>query len=148
MSFSKLGLTSVFALLAGTQIGAAQRGEVLPAQGGEVRAVAGAYGSMLGPFSTLKPDCSLIATATIRIVKAPSHGSLRVYQGRGQPAFAANSGFTQCNGRRVPGTMVSYNPKRGFTGEDAFTLEIVFVNGEHRPLSVRLDNSAAKRARR
>jgi hypothetical protein len=148
MSSSKLVLYTVLALAAATQHAAAQAEKTLPSRGGDVRAIAGPYGSTLGPFSSLKPDCTLIAAATVRIVDAPTHGRLRVYQGRGQPAFAEGSGFTQCNGRRVPGTMVSYDSKRGHAGTDAFKLEIVFANGERRPLAVRLDNRAVKRTKR
>jgi hypothetical protein len=147
MSFFKLGLCAMLASGVATQSAAAQVGKDLPPRGGEVKVVAGAYGSMMGPFSSLNPDCTLIATAAVRVVEAPAHGRLRVYQGRGQPAFAKGSGFTQCNGRRVPGTMVSYDPKRGYAGQDAFKLEIIFVNGEQRPLSVHLVNRAVKRAR-
>jgi hypothetical protein len=144
MSALKVTLTFLFALAAATQHAAAQGGKTLPPQGGEVRAFTGPYGATLGPFSSLKTDCSLIATAAVKIVQAPSHGRLRVYQGRGEPAFSADSGFAQCNGRRVPGAIVSYTPNRGYRGEDAFKLEIAFVNGERRPLAVRLANKAAR----
>jgi hypothetical protein len=148
MSLLKASLVSVVALVVATQNAAAQGGKTLPAKGGVVEATAGANGSTLGPFSSLNADCSLKATATVKVLQAPSNGRLRVYQGRGEPAFAADSGFTQCNGRRVPGAMVGYTPQRGYSGEDSFKLEIVFVNGERRPLAVRLDNRAAQRAKR
>jgi hypothetical protein len=110
-------------------------GMVLPRRGGEVVANVSAGGSLFGPFSSLNKNCSVRANARVKVLKQPAHGTIKVKQGAGNPAFAAESAFAQCNGKRIGGTMVDYTPRSGYSGPDTFQFEVVFADGERRVLS-------------
>jgi hypothetical protein len=88
-----------------------------------------------GPFLTMDANCKLVGVGNIRILKAPSHGTVRVVERTGTPLFAAGHRLERCNTRKHPGPTVFYRPKPGFVGEDTYTYEVVFRDGERRVIS-------------
>ena len=109
-----------------------EEGMVLPLKGGSVVASVNPNGSRFGPFSSLNTNCSLKASAKVRVLKKPSHGTLKIARGAGDASFPADSPFAKCNAKSVKGTMVDYSPQKGYRGPDTFQFEIVFTNGERR----------------
>jgi hypothetical protein len=110
-------------------------GLVLPTRGGEVIADAGVHGSLFGPFSSLNRDCSVRAYAKIRVLNKPANGTIVIKRGVGNPAFGADSVFARCNGKSIPGTMVNYKPRTGYSGVETFQFEVIFADGERRVLT-------------
>jgi hypothetical protein len=113
-------------------------GQVLPRGDGLVVAYASGTGSLLGPFSTLRDDCSAQSFARIRVLQSPANGSLKVRRGFGNPAFPETSALARCNGKKVAGTLVDYTPRKGYIGPEMFQFEVIFDNGERRVLSPKL----------
>jgi hypothetical protein len=85
-----------------------------------------------GPFLTVDGSCKLIASGKIRILSEPRHGTVRVTRHTGSPLFSPGHRLEHCNTSRHTGEGVFYRPNRGFIGEDSYTYEVLFRDGERR----------------
>jgi predicted small secreted protein len=85
-----------------------------------------------GPYLTVGANCQLVGVGRIRILEQPVNGTVRVVEQVGTPAFASGHRLEHCNTRKHPGPSVFYRPKTGFVGEDSYTYEVVFNDGERR----------------
>jgi hypothetical protein len=107
---------------------------LLSRAGGRVTGEA-VFGAVFGPFASLNDDCTVRSSARVRILRQPSNGTALVVVRRGVASFEANNLFARCNGAPVTAPFVVYTPRTGFVGEERFSVEIVFADGERRVLS-------------
>lgn len=72
-------------------------------------------------YSTLKPDCSPRFLATLHILKAPEHGTLRIVpKVLSHPHYSGD--MAHCNAGYVQGSGALYVPTAGYSGPDSFTI--------------------------
>jgi hypothetical protein len=76
-------------------------------------------------------DCSIPADATVRTIIEPANGRLAFRKTIDVPHLivAAGTAKAKCAGRRYPGTLVTYRPTPGFTGEDTFGIDVIWPSG-------------------
>jgi hypothetical protein len=90
--------------------------------------------------SAIDPDCSEHAPgSTLRILKAPSHGTARISDEPLFLAFPADNPRSACNSRKVPGHQAFYAPAAGFTGRDRVVLEGASPEGRVRQITVDIE---------
>jgi len=82
-------------------------------------------------YST-NPDCATTGDVVIRVTSPPSNGSVAISKSSVSPNFPASNIRSACNARRVPGTIATYVARRGYTGPDTVSLEMIFPSGVHR----------------
>jgi hypothetical protein len=75
------------------------------------------------------PDCSSVGDVVIRVVSPPSNGRVSIARGRVFPNFPPSNVRSDCNRRRVPGTIATYTAQRGYSGPDSVSLEIIYPTG-------------------
>jgi hypothetical protein len=92
----------------------------------------------LGPFTSVREDCTIIAQATAQVVARPRAGRVDIALQDGEIAFAPGHAFESCNDRLIRGTMVTYAARRGFVGSDEFQFSLRFPDGEKRRLKVKV----------
>ena len=80
-------------------------------------------------------DCSSSGYPDLRIVTAPSHGTLRIAKGENFPDFPKDNVRQACNTKKLPVVFVYYQSDRGFTGTDTAVVEILFPSGNLRTIS-------------
>lgn len=80
-------------------------------------------------YRHLNPDCSPIDGLVVRVNKEPENGHAKVSNVREFPHFRKNDLLYACSKRRVSGKIVSYTPKRGFTGQDWVNVEVITGTG-------------------
>jgi hypothetical protein len=88
--------------------------------------------------SSTNPDCSSAGDVLIRVAEPPSNGSVSISRGSVFPDFPPHNVRSACNRRRVPGTVATYIARRGYTGPDSVSLEIIFPSGQQRQASYSL----------
>jgi hypothetical protein len=93
------------------------------------RVVASGANERLGFFTTLNPDCTTKAIATVRVVKPPEHGKLDTAIGINYPNYSKDHSRYKCNQHRVKGVQVNYRPADKYVGEDAFDLLVIWPQG-------------------
>jgi len=86
----------------------------------------------MGAYMNLNEDCSLIGYADVRIVTAPTHGTVKVYKGTWHPNSASSNPRAACNLHKAPSVNVDYTPERGYLGIDFVSIEVIFPNGVDR----------------
>lgn len=96
--------------------------------------VAGKPFKLYSAYST-NPDCSSEGDVVIRIAAPPSNGSVAIGRSGVFPNFPASNVRSACNRRRVPGTIATYTARRGYTGPDSVSLEIIYPSGQTRQAS-------------
>lgn len=76
-------------------------------------------------------DCTSMKPA-VKVVKAPSHGSLHQKIGFRDPynATATSSWGARCTGHRIRALEFSYRPNRGFRGKDRVSLRQIGFESE------------------
>jgi hypothetical protein len=88
---------------------------------GEVRGIAF--------FTSLYPDCSTIGPVVVRTLTPPQHGRLAFESVDSFPRYGPSAPLAGCNGRKVPGTRMTYEPDEGFEGTDSFRLLVINADG-------------------
>lgn len=88
---------------------------------GEARAIAF--------YASLNPDCSVIGPVVVRTLTPPARGQLTVEAAESFPRYGPGSPLAACNGRKVPGTRLTYEPEAGFEGVDTFRLLVINADG-------------------
>jgi hypothetical protein len=81
-------------------------------------------------FNSTNPDCSSRGRSEIRLIRAPEHGRVNLRQASDFP-----SSRSECHQRRVPGTALYYQSRRGFAGTDYVEGEVIFPSGTLRQFS-------------
>jgi hypothetical protein len=99
--------------------------------------IAGKPFKLYSAYST-NPDCSSSGDVVIRVVSPPSNGSVSIGRGGVFPTFPESNVRSACNRRRVPGTIATYTARRGYTGPDSVSLEIIYPSGQLRQKSYSL----------
>jgi hypothetical protein len=87
----------------------------------------------LGHYASANLDCTSRGKTVVRVEAAPMHGSVHVVETTGYSNFTAN--YEICNSRRIAGVTVQYRPQRGFTGDDAVGLDVIYPSGIERRFS-------------
>ncbi len=90
-------------------------------------------------FFHLNPDCSHVGYPTVRVTSGPSAGSVSIKREKTYSGFAADNSRAKCNASRSPAVTVYYRSNRGFTGQDRFTLELYWTDGDLWTRSVAVD---------
>jgi hypothetical protein len=81
-------------------------------------------------FATaINPDCSSLPLFTVRIMKPPAHGVVKIEAGEEFPTFPPTNVRSECNKQRVPGILVGYTADADYTGADTFVLHTISPNG-------------------
>lgn len=83
----------------------------------------------VGVFINIRPDCTSGPLPAIRLAIPPEHGAVTVKR-----ATLKATNLKQCLATEVPAFVALYRAKDGFSGADAFVLEIVAAGGGHRTL--------------
>jgi hypothetical protein len=94
--------------------------------------VAGVATLEVGHYYSVENDCLSDGYATLRVTKAPKHGTVTMSQGTAFPSYPPNNPRSTCNKRRVDSMLVNYSPESGFVGTDAFSLDIIYASGGER----------------
>ena len=96
--------------------------------------IAGKPFKLYTAYST-NPDCSAAGSPVIRVAAPPSNGSVSVARGSAFPSFPESNVRSACNRRRVPATIATYIARRGYTGPDSLSIEIIYESGQTRQAS-------------
>ena len=78
----------------------------------------------VGIYTSIRPDCTSGPLPAIRLAGAPAHGTVSVKR-----ATLKATNFKQCLATEVPAFVAFYHAAPGFSGTDAFELEITFAGG-------------------
>jgi len=85
----------------------------------------------LGHYASVNPDCTSKGKTVVRLSVAPTHGTIRLREGKDFSFF--NSPLQQpCNTRRVEGVTVEYRPEHGFIGSDTVGVNAIYPSGNER----------------
>ena len=89
----------------------------------DVKATAG-RDLRVGIYTSVRPDCTSGPLPAIRLAGAPAHGTVSVKR-----AMLKATNFKQCLAIEVPAFVAFYRAASGFSGADAFQLEVTFAGG-------------------
>ncbi len=82
----------------------------------------------IGFIYDLAVDCAPAAFATITTIEPPKHGKLSVDRGTGLSNFPQSNSRFECNKKPTEGMKITYEPERGFTGDDSLMVEILYAD--------------------
>jgi hypothetical protein len=85
-----------------------------------------------------RPDCTAGPRPQVRVVELPKNGTVRV-----GPRTLSTSRIRNCPRIDVPVTIVFYTSRSGFSGTDAFTLEVTLSSGAIEIQNVTVDVQAS-----
>jgi hypothetical protein len=71
----------------------------------------------------------------VRVLAAPSHGSLTTEEATDYPAYTRDNQRYDCNLRKVPGTRLFYQSEPNFTGADTAVVEVIYPSAEARSVT-------------
>jgi len=77
----------------------------------------------------VNPDCSLIGLPVLRVVQAPTHGTVSISEQYGFPSYPRDNVRSACNTVRVPSNVAQYTPTPGFVGSDFVAMESISAMG-------------------
>lgn len=82
-------------------------------------------------LGTIRDDCSQVGKASIRPTVEPVHGRLVMRAATDVPRLVAapNTARAKCAGKTYPGTLVTYKPRPGYTGDDQFAIDVIWPTG-------------------
>ena len=82
--------------------------------------------------ANLNPDCTSAGMDDVHATSGPSHGSIRIVDGKVYPNFAKNSDRYKCNLQSDDGVQAFYKSTPGFKGQDQVNLSIhTFTGNAH-----------------
>jgi hypothetical protein len=87
-------------------------------------------------WSFINPDCSNAGYATVRETTAGEHGSLSISKTDGFAYWPEKNPRSACNKQRVPGVLIEYKAKAGYTGIDHVGYDIFAPGGGLRRVNV------------
>jgi len=85
---------------------------------------------------TIRDDCSQFGRASVKPVTEPSHGRILIRETTDIPRFVGTIARTKCSGKAYPGTLATYRPAPGYSGEDQFSIDIIWPTGASRKRSI------------
>ncbi len=80
-------------------------------------------------FVSVTPDCSVDGMPSVRIVKQPEHGAVKVIQREDFARASQNALPVACGKKRLAGLAVEYTAKRDYSGDDALEFETITKTG-------------------
>jgi hypothetical protein len=83
--------------------------------------------SKLGQHWHIKNNCRLADVPVTRIVEAPKHGRVEIARERVFPD--ASGQYARCRNVEVPGLVLYYTARSGYTGKDKFVLRAPHGDG-------------------
>jgi hypothetical protein len=78
-------------------------------------------------ISELKLDCSPIF-ANVSTIEPPKHGKIAIDHGSGFSNFPQGNPRFDCNKNQTEGITITYQPDRGFIGDDTLTVAILYAD--------------------
>jgi hypothetical protein len=85
-------------------------------------------GKQIGFLYELGLDCSPNAFAVITTIEPPKHGKISIDRGMGISYFPQNNPRFDCNKKPTEGMKITYEPERGFVGDDTLTVDILYAD--------------------
>jgi hypothetical protein len=79
----------------------------------------------VGIFTSMRKNCTAAPLPAVRLASPPAHGKVTVKQGK---ITARN--LRDCLATELPALIAVYRSKPDFSGEDAFTIELIDANGK------------------
>jgi TPR repeat protein len=80
-------------------------------------------------LTSVEPDCSSTAFASVRVVEEPTHGIATLKDDMEFTSFAKDDSHFECNKQKSSGTALLYRGEEGYTGKDSVIVEVVYANG-------------------
>ena len=90
-------------------------------------------------YYSVTPDCGNLGYPEIKIMHAPTHGTVSVDKGEAFPAFPKDNVRYECNKKKVASSQLFYESSPGFHGKDTFTIQVRFVNSNLRLVTYNVD---------
>ena len=87
-------------------------------------------------WTFINPDCSNLGYATVRETAAAEHGVLDISKTDGFGYWPEKNPRSACNKQRVPGVLIEYKAKAGYTGVDLVGYDIFAPGGALRRVYV------------
>ena len=87
-------------------------------------------------WTFINPDCSNLGYATVRETAAAEHGVLDISKTDGFGYWPEKNPRSACNKQRVPGVLIEYKAKAGYTGVDHVGYDIFAPGGALRRVYV------------
>ena len=102
---------------------------------------------LIGFLYELKPDCSPAAFATVSTIEPPKHGKISIDRGTGYSNFPQSNPRFDCNKNQSEGVKITYEPNRGFVGDDTLTVDILYADKSvsRRHYTIKVDPGSAYR---
>jgi hypothetical protein len=79
----------------------------------------------VGIFSSIQKNCTAGTLPTVRLVSPPAHGKVTVKRGK----LSARN-LRDCLAAELPALVAIYCSNPNFSGEDAFTIELIDAKGK------------------
>jgi hypothetical protein len=79
-------------------------------------------------YSSLYPDCTTTEALSVRLVKPPMHGVLRMESGDDYPSYDRFQSQYACNKEKSRGTLIYFRPDSGFVGLDSAEIELTYFD--------------------
>jgi len=97
----------------------------LPPPAPMVRGAISGKPQLFAEWYAVSPECASEGMVTVKVVKGPDHGSVKIEQGDGYPNYDKDNVRFACNKVKVPVTKVIYTSEQSYLGSDTVTLEAV-----------------------
>ena len=79
--------------------------------------------------ASLNVDCSPVGRDDVKIIDGPSHGKVRLVEGKVYTSFGRSNQRFKCNSRKVDGIKGFYRSVSGFKGQDHVTFSVHTYDG-------------------
>jgi hypothetical protein len=89
----------------------------------QVRGAASGVAQKFNAYYAVTPECTSAGPMTVKVVKAPEHGSLKIEDGEGYPNYDKDNVRFACNKVKVPVTQLVYTSNPNYVGQDTITLD-------------------------
>jgi hypothetical protein len=86
-------------------------------------------------FTSRHADGTSMGYPIVRVLAAPSHGSLTTEEATDYPAYARDNQRYDCNIRKAPGTRLFYQSEPNFAGADTGVVEVIFPSADARTVT-------------
>lgn len=88
--------------------------------------------------ANLNPDCTTAGIDIVQTASGPSHGSIRIVDGKFFPSFPKTSERYKCNSQSGDGVRAFYKSAPGFKGQDQVNLTVHTFTGNIRTVTVNI----------
>ncbi|GAB0118975.1 hypothetical protein [Acidisoma sp. 7E03] len=80
--------------------------------------------------ASLAPDCTPLGDVDAKVILPPGHGKVSITAGTAFPNYAPGDPPYACNSHRSPATIIAYQAKPGYVGQDETKVQIFFPDGD------------------